>query len=108
MRLYRFYERVFEASANGDAVHADICVGNSSIAFYSRQAAQRDMGFDFSTFDGCGRAVLGFNVPDVDAQYERLSSLGITMMTKPQTYPWGARSFHFRDPDGNIICLRTV
>jgi catechol 2,3-dioxygenase-like lactoylglutathione lyase family enzyme len=42
-------------------------------------------------------------VEDVDTQYERLKALGVTLIKLPATYPWGARSVWFRDPDGNII-----
>jgi uncharacterized glyoxalase superfamily protein PhnB len=29
--------------------------------------------------------------------------MGIKMVKPPQTHPWGARAFWFRDPDGNIV-----
>jgi uncharacterized glyoxalase superfamily protein PhnB len=32
----------------------------------------------------------------------------LTEATEATTHPWGARSFQFRDPDGNIINFRTV
>ena len=44
-----------------------------------------------------------FNVDDVDAEYKRLLSQGAQMLNKPTTHPRGARSFQFKDPDGNIL-----
>jgi catechol 2,3-dioxygenase-like lactoylglutathione lyase family enzyme len=44
-----------------------------------------------------------FEVEDVDAEYERLKALNVEFVMLPTTHPWGARSFWFRDPDGNIV-----
>ncbi len=50
---------------------------------------------------------IGYNVADVDAEYQRLKLLNVDFVTIPTTWPWSARSVHFRDPDGNIICFRS-
>ena len=52
--------------------------------------------------------IIGFNIGDVDAEYNRLLPLGVEMLNKPTTHPWGARSVQFRDPDGNILNFRTI
>ncbi len=44
-----------------------------------------------------------FRVDDVDKEFDRLKKIIKEFMTIPTTYPWGARSLQFRDPDGNII-----
>ncbi len=44
---------------------------------------------------------LEFSVEDVDAEYRRLSALGIATEGEPVTYPWKYRCFGFKDPDGN-------
>ncbi len=106
-RLARFYEEVFQTKAEGDDVHSVVIAGSLGIALYAKSAAERDMGFDFSRHWGSGNMTVGFDVADVDAEYERLRVLGVCFATSPTTYPWGARSFHFRDPDGNILCFRT-
>lgn len=105
--LTSFYEAVFGVVAEGDHIHASLNVHGTGIALYSRAAAERDMGFDFSEYNGTGRLTLGFIVQDVDAEYERLKAIGnVRFVTTPTTHPWGARSMHFRDPDGNILCFR--
>ena len=106
--LTRFYENVLQVKAEGNEIHAFIAIGGEGIAIYSKKAAENDMRFDFSKHWGSGNFTIGLNVEDVDKEYERLKSLDLEFVTTPATYPWGARSFHFRDPDGNIICFRTI
>lgn len=106
--LTRFYENVLQVKADGDEIHASLVIGGEGIAIYSKKAAENDMLFDFSKYWGSGNFTIGLNVDDVDKEYERLKFLNIEFVTAPTTYPWGARSFHFRDPDGNIICFRTI
>ena len=52
---------------------------------------------------GYGSITLGFEVKDVDAEYEKIHAFGVEFVMLPKTHPWGARSFWFRDPDGNIV-----
>jgi uncharacterized glyoxalase superfamily protein PhnB len=110
-RLADFYRLVLasgvEAAAApaGDEVHVEIAVPGASLAIYSEAAAVRDMGFSFPAGSGRGYAALMVRVADVDAEYARLKAAGVAFMTEPKTYPWGARSVHFRDPDGNIVDL---
>lgn len=48
---------------------------------------------------------LMYFVEDVKAEYERLQKEipGIIISSPPQVRPWGAYSFWFLDPDGNIV-----
>jgi uncharacterized glyoxalase superfamily protein PhnB len=52
---------------------------------------------------GAGNITLGFEVQDVDAEYDRLRALAVEVVKPPASYPWGSRSVWFRDPDGNIV-----
>lgn len=50
------------------------------------------------------RAVLVFEVADVDAKYEALKTQGVLFTHAPEDYrDWGCRAAHFRDPAGNLI-----
>lgn len=40
---------------------------------------------------------------DVDRWADFLESRGVTIEAKPRTHRDGARSFYFRDPDGNVV-----
>lgn len=105
--MVSFYETVFNVKADGDSIHSVVTAGGLSIAIYSKAAAETDMGFDF-TGAGSGFLFIGFNVEDVDVQYVRIKRLSICNPTEPRVWPWGAKSFHFKDPDGNFITIRSM
>ncbi|HIY65704.1 MAG TPA: VOC family protein [Candidatus Agrococcus pullicola] len=46
-----------------------------------------------------------FTVDDIDAQYERLRSEGVEIVTPIETEPWGERFFQMADPNGVIFQL---
>ena len=102
-KLAEFYQTVLRTKADINDVHVEISIEGGSIVIYSKSAAEKDMGFDFSKYHGTGMCKIGFFVEDVDAEYERLESMDIAFIAVPTTYPWGARSMHFRDLDGNIV-----
>ena len=49
--------------------------------------------------------LVAFVVDDVDAEYARIQSEGVTITTPIQTEPWGERFFQVADPNGVIIQL---
>ena len=49
--------------------------------------------------------ILGFMAGDVDAEYERITALGVAWVMLPTTQPWGNRSMIFRDPGGNLVSV---
>ena len=52
--------------------------------------------------DGAPRVVLAAGVEDVDATYEALKAEGVTFLRPPTDQPWGMRTAHFADPEGNL------
>jgi lactoylglutathione lyase len=48
---------------------------------------------------------LAFFVEDVDAEYERLRRMAVPMLAPPTNRPWGERTLHIADPDGNLVEL---
>lgn len=105
-KLVKFYEVLFGTKAEGDEIHSGINLPGLGIAIYSKNAAQKDMGFEF-TMAGTGLFTIGFNCDDAGREYERIRSLNICIPTKPHIWPWGAKSFRLTDPDGNIIMIRS-
>jgi len=107
LKLTEFYEKVLCVTSDKNDVHVDVVLDGGGLTLYSKSSAMEDMGFNFDEYSGTGMCKITFFVEDVDAEYERLKSLnlGINFIAPPTTYPWGARSMHFRDPDGNIICF---
>jgi predicted enzyme related to lactoylglutathione lyase len=100
--LVRYYTEILGCAAQGDDSHAEFVFGDTSIAIFSRQGME-DMAPGCTAGTGAGAVTLGFQVDDVDAQYARIQGLGTVIVKPPATYPRGARSFWFRDPDGNIV-----
>lgn len=49
--------------------------------------------------------VLYFECEDLDAEVERLKSLGLTFDEDPSDRPWLWRQAYLKDPNGNDICL---
>ena len=52
--------------------------------------------------DGAPRVVLAAGVEDVNAAYETLKAKGVTFLRPPTDQPWGLRTAHFADPEGNL------
>jgi predicted enzyme related to lactoylglutathione lyase len=49
-------------------------------------------------------AVLCLGVDDVDGEARRLQSLGVALAAAPLDHePWGMRTVHVRDPEGNLV-----
>jgi lactoylglutathione lyase len=48
---------------------------------------------------------VAFFVEDVDADYVRLQAAGVRVLAAPTDRPWGERTLHVADPDGNVIEL---
>lgn len=106
-KLAEFYQKVLQTKTDINDVHVELTVEGGGITIYSKFAAEKDMGFNFNKYHGTGMTKFTFFVENVDAEYERLKSLNmdIEFVAVPTTYPWGARSMHFRDLDGNIVCF---
>jgi catechol 2,3-dioxygenase-like lactoylglutathione lyase family enzyme len=52
--------------------------------------------------EGGPRGLLAASVEDVDAAYEVLSAKGVKFLRPPTDQPWGLRTAHFADPEGNV------
>ena len=104
LRLRAFYEAVFGGKAEGNKHHSSLAVDGMGFTFL----VQKNPVFYYERTEGANNIILSFNTDDVDAEYERLLSLGAEIRCKPKTHPWGARSFQISDPDGNILNFRSI
>lgn len=52
--------------------------------------------------EGGPRGLLAASVADVDSAYAELNAKGVTFVRPPTDQPWGLRTAHFTDPDGNL------
>ena len=108
LRLRAFYERVFNSMAEGDEVHSTMVAGGVNLTFDHVAPLQEYTVFSYVSADSGNNIIVSFNVDDVDGEYQRLLPLGVAMLNQPTTLPWGARSFQFKDPDGNILNFRQL
>jgi predicted enzyme related to lactoylglutathione lyase len=98
IRLADFYRKLLHIEEeNQDEVHQLITGGQVAITVYNDGSVKNNQNRNIT---------LAFTVEDVDAEYERLLEMGITIIEPPTTRPWGARNMHFCDPDGNHVYFR--
>ena len=107
LRMRTFYELVFGVKGTGDEYNSGITLDGLTILFDNATMLQNVPSFKYASGQSSGNLFVDFNADDVDAEYERLISLGVKTLNEPITHPWGARSFQFRDPDGNILNFRS-
>ena len=72
IRLAKFYAEALQTEAEESDIHSVVETDGAGLVIYSKAAAERDMGFDFSRYWGSGNITLQFMVDDVDAEYCRL------------------------------------
>ena len=104
LRLCAFYESVFGGKAEGDEWHSTLGINGLHFVFL----LEKNLDFYYEFTGNASNTILSFNVDDLDVEYRRLISLGAEMINEPTTHPWGARSFQFKDPDGNILNFRSL
>jgi len=108
MRLRAFYETVFGVKAEGDEIHSGLSIDGLTFVFDHVDIADENPTFRYISAGGANNVIVGFNVDDVDVEYQRLLPSGAEILNEPKTHPWGARSFQFKDPDGNILNFRSM
>lgn len=100
IRLANFYKALLNVdNHSNDPVHQFILSGETALTVYNDGSSAMLQNTAVS---------LAFTVDDVDTQYRRLLDMGVTVLEKPTTRPWGARNMHFLDPDGNHLYFRTL
>lgn len=82
--------------------YVEFAVENTKLALFERSQLPDLIG------RGGGEAPTGeivFVVDDVDAEAARLRAAGAELLSGPVDRPWGHRTVHLADPDGNIVEL---
>lgn len=102
--LAGFYARLLGVPVTLNEYYVEVQAGPVSVGFSRRRFTEyRDCdGRDAAA--GCrDEVILDFLVDDVDAEYPRITALGVEWVLPPATQPWGNRSMIFRDPGGNLV-----
>jgi predicted enzyme related to lactoylglutathione lyase len=100
-RLAAFYAELVGTPVALNGYYVEVPAGPMSVGFSRRKFTEYR--------EAAGRApretefILDFLVDDVDAEYERISALGVDWVMRPATQPWGNRAMIFTDPEGNLI-----
>lgn len=104
-----FYRDVLgvEIEWDGRGPHAEFNHEGIRFIMYERKELPGYLGAEVGYPQGInGTFELAIDLPkyaDVDAEYERVVSLGAKPIFSPRTEPWGMRSSFITDPEGNLI-----
>lgn len=97
VRLADFYKRLLETdNGSNDTVHQTIIAEETMLTIYND--GQKHHGQNMC---------LAFTVDDIDKEYLRVPSIGAEIVEPPTSRPWGTTNMSFKDPDGNIVYLRS-
>ncbi len=105
---FRFYRDTLGLTPrfNLDDVYAEFDVTGQTLALYQRPLMAGMVGTAGKpvSADAQDTAALVLATDNVDADAQMLQSRGVTFVAEPQNRTeWGARTAHFRDPDGHLI-----
>jgi predicted enzyme related to lactoylglutathione lyase len=104
-RLAAFYARLVHVSVALNDYYVEVPTEAASVGFprrrfteYRRDQAARPCGPQHRA-----EIMLDFRAGDMEAEYNRISRLGVTWVMLPATQLWGCRTMIFRDPAGNLV-----
>ena len=104
-RCTAFYRDTLKLPYTGsDANSSNFLLQERYLILLSISGAADLLGSDPNEFkiNGSPRVLLAAGVEDVDATYETLNAAGVTFLRPPTNQPWGLRTAHFADPEGNL------
>ena len=88
-----------ERTPAGDAVHAEVRVGEAKIWLH-RVTAEHELGSQAPTGASRSEGLIVY-VDDVDAHFNRARAAGATLDSEPTDQPYGQREYGVRDPEGH-------
>ena len=100
IRLANFYKKLLGIDNNSnDSVHQTIISEETMLTIYN----------DGYIKNNCNQNIcIAFSVDNIDYEYKKVIELGVEIIEKPKTRPWGAKNMSFYDPDKNIVYLRSI
>ena len=101
-----FYGALLGVSVPLNEHYLEVPAGPASVGF-SKAGFTEDRGPHTACLRGLaaqeGEIILDFTADDVDAEYSRIETLGVSWVMLPTNQPWSRRSMLFRDPNGHLI-----
>ncbi|WP_455718257.1 VOC family protein [Anaerosporobacter sp.] len=99
IRLSNFYKALLEIdNGSNDSIHQTIISEETMLTVYNDGSLKNNTNQNIC---------LAFTVEDINKEYDKLVELGVEIIEKPTSRPWGAVNMSFYDPDKNIIYLRS-
>jgi glyoxalase family protein len=99
IRLSNFYKLLFNIDNHSDDdIHQFIISEETTLTIYNDGKLRKA---------NLQNICLVFTVADVDAEFDRLKTLGMEIVSPPTLRPWGAKNMSFLDPDKNLITFRS-
>lgn len=86
--------------------YAEFATGGAKFSLYARSHLRELIGVDAPA--GAvpwPQGEVAFFCDDVDAEHARLAAAGVRVLAPPTDRPWGERTLHVADPDGNVVEL---
>lgn len=98
-RLADFYKKLLGVDNHSeDPVHQFILEGPVALTVYNDGSVKNNKNENIT---------MAFTVDDIDEACRRVLDLGAAVLEPPTKRPWGAVNMSFRDPDGNVVYLRS-
>ncbi len=98
VRAFGFAPGGVHRNAEGQAIHGEVRVGDSTIWLHRVAASHRTDSPRATDMAGAGLVV---HVVDVDAHYERARAAGAQIARAPEDMPYAQREYEARDPEGH-------
>jgi lactoylglutathione lyase len=106
-RSIRFYRDVIGLPFKfSNESYAEFATEGAKFALFAREHLPELIGREVPR-DGVPwpQGEVAFFVDDPDAEHERLRAAGVEVLVPPTDRPWGERTLHVADPDGNLVEL---
>jgi lactoylglutathione lyase len=106
-RSVRFYRDVLGVPFRfANETYAEFATEGAKFALYARHALPALIGAQAPAGPvPWPQCEVAFFVEDPDGDHERLRRAGVTILAPPTDRPWGERTLHIADPDGNVVEL---
>jgi lactoylglutathione lyase len=86
-----------------DRGYAEFSTGGARFGLFDRRLLPDLIGSASEQAPGGPSGEVLILVDDVDTEYDRLSSAGARILSGPVDRPWGHRTLHLADLDGNVV-----
>jgi lactoylglutathione lyase len=86
--------------------YAEFATDGAKFALYARSHLPELIGVEAPAAAAAWpQGEVAFFCDDVDAEHDRLVAAGVHVLAPPTDRPWGERTLHVADPDGNVVEL---